>query len=153
MFNLIKHSQKIVILAIIMTLPNFAFAKNHQVQMLNSHKGQAMVFKPDFLKINLGDKVTFIPTDTNHNSQSVFTPKNNLKWQGKDNEKITISFNEEGLYIYECANHAVIAMVGMIQVGKATNLNAAKKFAKDYKKTLAMNGDRVDNLFEGVDGD
>ncbi len=150
MNNLAKNIQKILIFITISILPNFAFAKNHEIQMLANYNGEAMVFNPSLIKINLGDVVTFIPTDFDHNSQSIFLPKGSKKWQGRDNEEIAISFDQEGIYIYECSNHHIMAMVGIIQVGESHNLDEAKKFALNYKKTLVMNKDRLDKYFEKI---
>ena len=148
--NLLARNIQIILILVMIILPNFVFAKNHEIQMLNNYNGESMVFKPGFIKINLGDEVTFVPTDSGHNSRSIFTPKDADKWKGKNNEKITISFKQEGVYIYECSNHDVMSMVGIIQVGEAYNLDEAKKFAQSYKKTLVMNKDRLDKYFEKV---
>ena len=45
--------------------------------------------------------------------------------------------------MYQCDPHKPMAMVGVIQVGKATNLDEAKKEAANYGKSLAMNKDRL----------
>ena len=144
-----NYKQKILIL-VIMALPNFVFAKNHEIQMLTNHNGESMVFNPGFIKINLGDEVTFVPTDSSHNSRSIFTPKDADMWEGGNNEKIIISFKKEGVYIYECSNHRAMSMAGVIQVGKAYNLDEAKKFVQNYKKTLLINKDRLDKYFKKI---
>lgn len=116
--------------------------------MLNTRDGKSMLFMPSFLKINPGDRVTFIPTSKGHNSQSVFVPKNADKWKSNASEKITITLKEEGIYIYECMNHFIMGMNGVIQVGEAKNLRDAKEFAKKYRKKTAMNKDRLDKALE-----
>lgn len=45
-----------------------AFAADHQVLMLNKDsEGRPMQFEPAFLKVALGDTVTFVATDKTHN--------------------------------------------------------------------------------------
>ena len=53
-------------------LSSFISAENYEVKMVNADaSGQLMIFDPPFLKANIGDTVTFLPTDLLHNSQSV----------------------------------------------------------------------------------
>lgn len=140
----------IIPIALTILLTSNALAKNHQVQMLNYKDGKTMVFDPGYLKIDLKDQVTFIPNDLSHNSKSLFTPKEAKKWNGKNDQKITISFDHEGIYIYECSNHSAMAMLGIIQVGKPTNLKSAREFLKNHKKKIAMNKDRLDKYLTNL---
>ncbi len=133
-----------LIIVALITSPTSSWAKNYQVKMLNSFEGQSMLFVPGFLKIEKGDSVTFVPTNSGHNSQSVFTPKNAKSWSGKNNEEITINFSEEGIFIYQCSLHLVMGMVGVIEVGTPTNFEEAKDFAKNFRAKFAMNKDRLD---------
>lgn len=135
-------------IAVILLLSGNAFAKNHQVQMLNYKDGESMIFDPGYLKIDPQDHVTFIPSDLGHNSKSLLVPNGSKNWNGKNDQKITIKFDHEGIYIYECSNHSVMAMLGVIQVGKASNLKEAKDFLEHHKKKLAMNKDRLDAFLE-----
>lgn len=59
-----------------------------------------MQFEPAFLKIALSDTVTFVPTDKEHNSESILTlmPDGAEPWKGKINEEITVTFDTEGFY-------------------------------------------------------
>ena len=121
------------------------FAKTYEIQMLNKDGKESMIFKPQVVKAQVGDKVVFIPTDKGHTSQSVFLPENAISWKGKVSKKVEVSLKEEGVYIYECQNHGIMGMVGIIQVGKPTNLEAAKKFFKKFQKKFVMNKNRFDN--------
>ena len=72
---------------------SFVTAENFNVKMVNTDaSGQVMVFDPPFVKANLGDTVTFLPTDMLHNSQSVpsLIPSSANPWNGAMNEKITV---------------------------------------------------------------
>ncbi len=138
-----RKLQKIILL-LILFFPISAHAKTHKIEMLNSKDGQAMVFDPAYLKDELGDVVNFIPTNQGHNSQSIFVPKNGENWKGKIGEEISVTFTKEGIYIYQCSNHFVMGMIGVIQVGMAANLDEAKNFTKSYKSKLATNKDRLE---------
>lgn len=120
-----------------------AMAADHQIKMLNSGKDGAMVFEPAFLKVAKGDTVKFIKADVSHNSASVVTPPGAAAWKGKPDEEITVKLDQEGVYVYVCEPHKMMAMAGVIQVGKATNLADAKKGAEALSKSFVMNKDRL----------
>lgn len=86
-----------------------------------------MVFEPGFLKVAVGDTVKIIPTDAGHNASSVIIPEGATAWKGAIGKEVSVKMDKEGVYVYVCDPHAVMAMVGVVQVGKAANLDAAKK--------------------------
>lgn len=99
-----------------------AFAADHQVLMLNKDsEGRAMQFEPAFLKLAVGDTVTFVATDKTHNTESIAKaiPQGAQGWKGKVNEEVKVTFETEGFYAYKCMPHAGMGMVGLIQVGEA----------------------------------
>jgi len=139
----------IIIFLLFFVIQSTAYSKVHQIEMRNSKDRQSMVFSPDFLSIKEGDEIEFLPIDKGHNSQAILVPEGAIKWQGKNDEKIKITFIKEGIYIYECKNHAVMGMVGMIKVGNSLeNLSTAKAFLQKYQKKLPMNKARIDKLNE-----
>lgn len=142
--------KKLVILSLGLALAAGAFAAEHQVKMVNNGKDGIMVFEPGFIKAAKGDTVKFIKTDAAHNSTSFFAPKGAKGWKGQMDEEIVVKLDEEGVYMYQCDPHKSMAMVGVIQVGKATNLDEAKKEAATYSKTLAMNKDRLTKYLDQV---
>lgn len=127
-----------------------AMAHEHQVRMLNAGKDGAMVFEPGFLKVAKGDTVKFIKADASHNSASVLTPAGATAWKGKPDEEITVTMNQEGVYLYVCEPHKIMAMAGVIQVGKATNLEVAKKQADVLSKSFVMNKTRLSTYMAQV---
>ncbi len=114
--------------------------------MLNRVGNESMTFSPSFLKIEPGDEIKFIPKNIGHTSRSVFIPKEASSWAGKVNEEVKIVFKTEGVYIYECANHGVMGMIGVIQVGNAKNLEEAKVFSESYKNKIVLHKTRLDDL-------
>lgn len=126
----------------LLTMP--AIAEQHIVKMLNSGKDGMMVFEPAVLSVNVGDIVKFEATDMAHNSASVLTPAGATPWNGEMSKDISVTFNAEGVYVYECTPHAMMAMVGVIKVGNASVNDATKLFAEQYKSKFVMNQDRLD---------
>ena len=98
--------------------------------MLNQGSEGYMVFEPSFLK--------------KHNSASIegMIPLAST-WNGNLSQDITVTFDVEGLYGYQCTPHAMMAMVGVIEVGKnKSNLESVKATAQ---KIFVMNQDRFDS--------
>ena len=118
----------------------------HVVKMLNSGADGIMVFEPAVIKISKGDTVNFVATDMSHNSASLdgMIPAGANSWNGALSQDISITFTEEGVYVYQCTPHAMMAMVGVIQVGEAVNLDAVKAEASQKKSIFVSNTDRLD---------
>lgn len=125
-------------------------AADHQVQMLNQGADGVMTFEPAYLAVQPGDTVTFLPTDVAHNSRSVLSPENGSTWQGKMGEKVTVTLEKEGVYLYQCDPHMALGMVGIIQVGKAVNLEAAKQQAESMSGQIAVNKERLSQYLDQV---
>jgi pseudoazurin len=114
-----------------------ASAADYEVKMLNKGSdGTAMVFEPAFLQIEVGDSVTFVPTDKSHNAESIkdLIPEGATPFKGKLNEEITVTFDVEGAYAYKCLPHLGMGMVGLIVVGEAPANLASITEAKMPKK-------------------
>ena len=118
----------------------------HEVKMLNSGADGIMVFEPAVIKISKGETVNFVATDMSHNSASLdgMIPAGADSWNGALSQDISITFTEEGVYVYQCTPHAMMAMVGVIQVGDAVNLDAVKAEASQKKSIFVSNTDRLD---------
>ncbi|MDP5208599.1 pseudoazurin [Microbulbifer sp. 2205BS26-8] len=127
-----------------------ALAANHQIQMLNQSKDGMMAFEPAFLAVAPGDTITFLPTDMAHNTHSVFSPENGTSWNGSMGEKVTVTLDEEGIYLYQCDPHLALGMVGVIQVGNAGNLEGAKQHAQAMSEHIAVNKTRLEQYLDQV---
>lgn len=124
------------------------FSKVHTVKMLNQGPTGVMVFEPAVLKINIGDTVTFVATDAAHNSASIpgMLPPNANAWKGQLSRDISVTFDIPGIYGYQCTPHAMMAMVGIIQVGDdSSNLQSVINSASQFKSTFVMNQTRLDD--------
>lgn len=111
-------------LAIGVAMAGPAFAEMHEVQMLNRGEAGPMVFEPDFLRIEPGDKVKFIATDPAHNAESILEmiPEGAETFKGKINEEIEVTFDVEGLYGIKCLPHYAMGMVMTVAVGDVTEV-------------------------------
>ena len=91
-----------------------ALSEAHVVKMLNSGKEGMMVFEPAVLTIKKGDTVKFVATDLSHNSSSVegMIPEGATPWVGALSQDIEVTLTEEGVYVYQCTPHNMMAMVG-----------------------------------------
>jgi pseudoazurin len=135
----------------LMTLCSMVAAEEHRVKMLNQGEDGSMVFEPGFLKVSPGDTVTFIAEDPAHNSVSRLTPEGADGWKGEMNEEISVTLNTEGVYLYQCDPHLALGMVGVIQVGSAGNLSAAREKADTMEKSIAINQGRLGQYLDRVE--
>jgi len=141
-------NKKNLFLTLLLSFNLFAVGKNYEVQMLNQGSEGYMVFEPSVIKIQKGDSITFKATDAAHNSASIdgMIPAGAKIWNSKLSQDITVTFDVEGIYGYQCTPHAMMAMIGLIQVGEnKDNLESVKAAAQKFKATFVMNQDRFDN--------
>ena len=127
-------------------ISSFVIAENFDVKMVNADaSGQVMIFDPPFVKANVGDTVTFLPTDMLHNSQSVpnLIPSSADPWNGAMNEKIIVELNAEGVYVYQCTPHIALGMIGIIQVGNPINIDDIENSLSSLESMIVMNKERV----------
>ena len=118
----------------------------HTVKMLNNGVGGQMIFEPAVLKVSVGDTIHFKATDAAHNSASIegMVPDGAKSWAGALSQDISVVMDIEGVYVYQCDPHVMMAMVGVIQVGDAVNLDNIKASAADKKSAFMLNSERLD---------
>lgn len=108
---------------------NGALAADHQVKMLNKNaKGEEMVFEPDFISANVGDTVTFLPTDAGHLAETMpgMLPPGAKSFMGQAGKPTVMKIDAEGIYGIKCLPHYSMGMVALIVAGKPVNLDAVK---------------------------
>jgi pseudoazurin len=72
-------------------------------------------------------------------------PQGAESWQGQLSQDLSVTLDSEGVYVYQCDPHLMMAMIGVIQVGNAVNLDEVKKAAVNQRSRFIMNSDRLDN--------
>ena len=135
------------------SLSSLTYSEEFEVQMLNTGADGVMVFEPSVLQIQAGDSVTFKPSNPGHNSMSMpgMIPSGAESWDSGMSQELTVTFTEEGTYVYQCTPHLMMAMVGVITVGDASaNLDNVKGAAADAKSSFMMAQDRLDGYLEGL---
>ena len=118
----------------------------HEIKMLNMGTDGAMVFEPPVIKVSVGDTIHFKATDAAHNSVSVegMIPAGAASWASQLSQDFSITLDTEGIYVYQCDPHLVMAMIGVIQVGDAVNQAEILSASQNYKSKLMMNSERLD---------
>ena len=119
----IRHIAAGVVLALA-PVATAASAEDFEIRMLNEGPdGKTMVFEPALLEVEIGDTVTFVPTDRGHNATSMeaMIPAGAAGWDGAISEPVSVTFAVEGTYGYICEPHYGLGMVGLILVGDPTH--------------------------------
>tara|TARA_Y100000992_G_C21260127_1_gene490791 strand:+ start:583 stop:1173 length:591 start_codon:yes stop_codon:yes gene_type:complete len=134
--NVVQSAQKV----------ELSQGSEHIVKMLNSGKGGQMIFEPAVLKVSIGDTIHFKATDAAHNSASIegMLPDGAKSWAGELSKDISVVLDKEGVYVYQCDPHVMMAMVGVIQVGNASNIESIKASAASKKSSFMLNTERLD---------
>ncbi len=116
-----------------------ANAAEIEVKMLNKGSdGQKMVFEPALILANVGDTITFLPTDKGHMAASMKgMMADGGKFKGKTNKPISYVVTAEGLYGVKCTPHMANGMVAVIAVGDTFDKEAFLKGGKVSKKAKA----------------
>ena len=125
-------------LAAAMFMSTPAFAADLTIEMLNKDAhGNKMVYSKEIASIEVGDTVTWVPTDKGHNVEMISSP-NDLKFKSKNNKEAKITFEVPGLYLYWCTPHKGMGMIGLVVVGgdtsNADTVAKAKVRGKSKKK-------------------
>ena len=125
-----------LIAALLMSTP--AFATDMTIEMLNKDaEGNRQVFSEEVARIDVGDTITWVPTNKGHNIEMVASP-NNMELRSKNNKEVQITFEEPGIYYYWCTPHKGMGMIGLVVVGGDTSnkdqVAKAKSMGKSKKK-------------------
>ena len=120
-----------------------------EVKMLNKGSdGQKMVFEPALIVANVGDIVTFLPTNKGHMAASTkgMLPDGADKFKGKTNKPISYTVTAEGLYGVRCTPHYANGMVAIIAVGSSLEPDSFLKGIKVSKKAKVRFEDILSQL-------
>ena len=128
-----------------------ASAADIEVRLLDtSETGGMLTFEPSFVKANVNDTIVFIPGIKGHNTHSLLVPAGAEEWKGPFDKEFRVKLEQEGVYLYVCDAHKPMGMVGVVQVGKAVNLEEARKKAAEEGARFIMNKDRFTRALEQV---
>lgn len=96
------------------------YAAEFQVRMANlGADGRELVFEPQLTRINVGDTITFIPTDKLLNVESIagMLPRGASPISGKPGQVRSITFTAPGYYGVKSASQYDSGMIGLVVVG------------------------------------
>ncbi len=108
-------------LCLALTVAPLAWAENFEVRMLNRGSQGAMVYEPEFIQLEPGDRIKFLASSSGHDAVSIdgMLPAGAQPFKGRINEEIEVAFTEPGLYGIKCLPHYAMGMVMLVQVGAA----------------------------------
>lgn len=145
-----KFVLSVLVLVALSLAGTAVYAKTYKIKELNSGPGGTFVFEPDFLHVQPGDSVQFVPTDPGHDAKSYLVPKGAKGWVAGVSQGITVKLTKEGVYLYECRPHHTFGMLGVIVVGKPVNKAAAEKAAKAMEAEQVLNKGRLEKLMAKI---
>jgi len=130
---------------------HLAVAQNHVVKLITANEaGETMLMEPGYLKISVGDTVTFVPADVTHNVESMLIPHDAKQFTSQMGKEFTYTFSKEGVYLYKCTPHFIMGMVGVIQVDQPVNIDQILTDWKSASTGVALNKERVQKYLEQV---
>jgi pseudoazurin len=149
-----KLLRNFAIYALMGATPFAAASEEFQVLMLNAATDDAQhtnLFTPDLLHVQVGDTVTFTPTDNGHNTASKrgMLPEGAEPWNSPTDEDFSITFLLEGVYGYICVPHYEMGMVGLIIVGDEMAKLEDAKDVRQVGRARAAFRDLFDRLEAG----
>ena len=117
-----------VAFAIVMVAAGTAIGEEIEIKMLNEGTKGRMVFEPDFVAADIGDTITFVPTDKGHNAETIrgMIPPGADPFKSKINAEFSVTLTEVGVYGVRCTPHYGLGMVALIVVGAPENVEEAK---------------------------
>ena len=112
--------------------------KTYKVKMLNQGDQGSMVFEPAFIKINTCDSINFEMSDAGHNAVTVAAPAGSVPFDTKYKPSTLVQFDTNGIYLYKCSPHAMMAMAGLIQVSDASNKTEMNEAIMKFESSVMI---------------
>ena len=131
--------KKIITASLLALFATSAYAEDITIEMLNKRDdGAKMVYSEDIARIDVGDTITWVPTSKGHNVEFIAGPDG---WEApkksKNGKEVSITFDEPGVYLYQCTPHKTMGMIALVVVGEGANDVSGAKVRGKSKKKLA----------------
>ena len=131
--------KKIITASLLALFATSAYAEDITIEMLNKRDdGAKMVYSEDIARIDVGDTITWVPTSKGHNVEFIAGPDG---WEApkksKNGKEVSITFDEPGVYLYQCTPHKTMGMIALVVVGEGDNDVSGAKVRGKSKKKLA----------------
>ena len=106
----------------LLALPTGVLAADISIDMLNKRDdGAKMVYSQDIATIDVGDTITWLPTQKGHNVEFIAGPDG---WEAPNKSKLSkeysFTFDTPGVYLYQCTPHKSMGMIAIVVVGDLT---------------------------------
>ena len=135
--------------SLVLALATPALAEDMTIDMLNKREdGAKMVYSEDIARIDVGDTITWVPTQKGHNVEFIAGPDG---WKAPKKSKLSkeyaYTFDTPGVYLYQCTPHKSMGMIAIVIVGEADpevvkdRLKDVKVKGKSKKKLKALLAD------------
>jgi pseudoazurin len=136
---------KCLVLAATLFMSVPAFAADMTIEMLNKDSdGNKMIYSEEIARVDVGDTITWVPTDKGHNVEMIASP-NDMKLKSKNSKEVQVTFEQPGIYYYWCTPHKGMGMIGLVVVGGDTSnkdqIAKAKAMGKSKKKLKSLLGE------------
>ena len=131
---------KALVLSVILALVGqSALAEDIYIEMLNKRDdGAKMVYGTDIARVEVGTTVTWIPTSKGHNVEFIAGPDGwDMPKKSKNGKEVSITFDQPGVYLYQCTPHKTMGMIALVVVGDGDNDVSGAKVRGKSKKKLA----------------
>lgn len=104
----------------------------------------ARLISGEDLRFLLPMSMLFVPESSGHYVQSYVVRDGAGAWKSKADETYTVKLDAEGIYLYVCPPHLMMSMIGVVQVGRAGNIEAVREKAAKLPPKRVMKGERLD---------
>ena len=136
---------KYLVLAATLFMSAPAFAADMTIEMLNKDSdGNKMIYSEEIARVDVGDTITWVPTDKGHNVEMIASP-NEMELKSKNSKEVQVTFEQPGIYYYWCTPHKGMGMIGLVVVGGDTSnkdqIAKAKAMGKSKKKLKKLLGE------------
>ena len=124
---------------------NSAISATYDVDMLNKRDdGEKMVYSEDILYVELNDTVNWLTTSPGHNVEFIGAPESAElpKKPSKVNKEFSYTFDEPGVYLYQCSPHKSMGMIALVIVdddlSNIDDIASTRVVGKSKKKLEAL---------------
>ena len=130
--------KNLIIASIMALFSTSVFAEDLTIEMLNKREdGAKMVYSQDIARIDVGDTITWVPTQKGHNVEFIAGPDGwKAPKKSKLSKEVSITFDTPGVYLYQCSPHKTMGMIAIVVVGNGDNDISKAKVKGKSKKVL-----------------
>ena len=124
---------------VILLAAKTVFAGDLTIEMLNKRDdGAKMVYGTDIARVEVGTTITWIPTSKGHNVEFIAGPDGwDMPKKSKNGKEVSITFDQPGVYLYQCTPHKTMGMIALVVVGDGDNDVSGAKVRGKSKQKLA----------------